>query len=391
MSTLPVKWCMDGMHEAPELISGTAGSFLNMLESVLVTGFGTTVVDALSYNVDLNEAIATITALHTFKKDQVIEIAGADQAEYNGQWRVTKVTAQNIHFKVGSVPSSNGTGTITIKTPGAGWTMPFVSADGLRACFKPNNAASLGKSDVYWYVDNTSSLTASWSPTTSSYHSFVLVRGYEEVVDIDTRLGEFGDGLIGTRGDLELPRNWMVIADDKSMYFFCHEYDYVNIHAWGELTNNRGEGFKDAFAILGNPHTSSSGGYRYTYFGDFESEEHKRVCHGGSPNIKNHMFKTKSFVSSAQSSFLNFPGSSGKVIFTPLSFCYAPELDYYTYGDYLGGLPGVNVPLTGRRINDMTVFTGENGRLYLSRNYTGSGRNPKNEYESYFDITGPWE
>ena len=97
MTDLTVKYFSSGMTGAPQ-IANNWGDLVTMLDACLVNGFALKAIDTLTCVDGL--ATATISAGHAYRPEQVVEIAGADQPAYNGQFRVIATTATTFTFAV---------------------------------------------------------------------------------------------------------------------------------------------------------------------------------------------------------------------------------------------------------------------------------------------------
>jgi hypothetical protein len=85
-----VKYFTNFMEGAPQLTNAW-GCMVDLLDACLVNGFNLKPITSItSAN---GTATVTIQAGHLFQVNQVILIAGADQAEYNGEKRVLSVTS----------------------------------------------------------------------------------------------------------------------------------------------------------------------------------------------------------------------------------------------------------------------------------------------------------
>ena len=89
MTDLTVKYFSSGMVGAPQ-IANNWGDLVTMLDACLVNGFALKAIDSLTFANGV--ATASITAGHAYLRDQVVLIAGADQPEYNGLFRVISTT-----------------------------------------------------------------------------------------------------------------------------------------------------------------------------------------------------------------------------------------------------------------------------------------------------------
>jgi hypothetical protein len=86
-------------------------------------------------------ATATISAGHAYRREQVVEIAGADQPEYNGQFRVVATTT-TFTFAVTGTPASPATTatSLTAKVAPLGWEKPFSGTN--KAAYRSKNPQS---------------------------------------------------------------------------------------------------------------------------------------------------------------------------------------------------------------------------------------------------------
>ena len=110
-----------GMSGAPGANLRVAGGLTDLLNACLVDGFN--VRDITGIVRSGTTATATIDGSNPWQIGGVIELAGADQAAYNGRQRVTARTDSTVSFEVSGSPATPATGTITAKMPGAGWTL----------------------------------------------------------------------------------------------------------------------------------------------------------------------------------------------------------------------------------------------------------------------------
>lgn len=136
VKTYPVRWYNEKMQGVPSLPSSTYdASFIPFWKALLVNGFGSTLLSTLVWDAAAGWAKATIDAGHTFQKDQVIEIEGANEVEYLGEHRVMQVTTNDVWFELNATPSGAATGTVSMKTPGMGWSIVDEAPDGSSVIF----------------------------------------------------------------------------------------------------------------------------------------------------------------------------------------------------------------------------------------------------------------
>jgi hypothetical protein len=94
----------------------------------------------------------------------------------------------------------------------AGWTMPFVDADGYQAGFRNNPTTGTG---FFLHVDNNN---------VGAQTEKALLQGYETMSDYQTGLGPFSaankhSAWLSWARD-STPRPWVIIADDRCFYLF---------------------------------------------------------------------------------------------------------------------------------------------------------------------------
>lgn len=243
-----VKWFHSEMADAP-VLSGTAGSLINLLDACLLDGFSSRVADSLV----VADGVATVTlsAGNPYEKHAVIEISGALPAELNRQWRIASATPTALTFVVDDVVAAgSATGTIMVKRASAGWVKPF--SDTNRAVYQ---SPDLESTQLYLYLDDTDP-------------RYTRVRGYENVTDIDTREGPFP-----TLAQLALTnmtwaksnqanattRRWVVIADGSFMWVmpaFNASYSAVRTpHNFGDMIPTHAA---DAYHCMVTAHTTAS-------------------------------------------------------------------------------------------------------------------------------------
>ena len=95
MTDLTVKYFSSGMTGAPQ-IANNWGDLVTMLDACLINGFALKAIDTLTFADGI--ATATISSGHAYRPFQVVEIAGAEQTEYNGQFRVLTATMNCVYI-----------------------------------------------------------------------------------------------------------------------------------------------------------------------------------------------------------------------------------------------------------------------------------------------------
>lgn len=238
MST-SVKFFHSGMPGAPQ-VSNNWGDLISLLDACLVNGFALKAIDSLTFANGI--ATATISSGHAYQPFQVVEIAGASQPEYNGQFRVLTTTATTFTYAVTGTPASPATTTtsLTAKVAPLGWEKPFAGTH--KAAYRSKNPQS---PQNLLLVDN-SLKTPGYNTSWAKWANVGIV---EDLADIDTIVGaqapydpnnptqnwkqvrpnqwgwykwyharqpgyeSHGDGGGGNR-------NWVLVGDDRLFYLF---------------------------------------------------------------------------------------------------------------------------------------------------------------------------
>lgn len=187
MAAYPVKWFSSDMQGAPQMSSDTAdGQLAALLKALLVTGFGTLTINALSFDAAKGWAVATFNGGHAYLQDSVVQVDGVSPAAYNGEHRVMQVSTTQVWFEIdGGNPGAAGSGAaMTMKVAPLGWTITHESGDGKIFIVRPTNVSESG--NVSWRIDN--SAFTGWTGTTtgSSVQSLAKIAMVEDVVDINT-------------------------------------------------------------------------------------------------------------------------------------------------------------------------------------------------------------
>ena len=261
MADLTVKYFNSGMTGAPQ-ISNNWGDLVTMLDACLVNGFALKAIDTLTFADGI--ATATISSGHAYRPFQVVEIAGAEQPEYNGSFRVLTTTTTAFTYAVTGAPVSPATTTtnLSAKVAPLGWEKPFAGTS--KAAYHSKNPQS---PQNILLIDNslkTPNYTTGWA-------KWANVGIVEDLSDIDTIVGaqapydpnnptqnwkqvtasQWGwykwfharsnqyesNGDSGGGG-----RNWVLIGDDRLFFLFCTNaagYGWYgrNCYCFGDITS----------------------------------------------------------------------------------------------------------------------------------------------------------
>ena len=122
-----VKYFNNRMTGIPQVL-GSKGSFIAVLDALLVNGFGLKTLDSLS--ITDNVATAVCAAGHGFEKWQVIKLADAGNAALNIEHRITEVVnTTTFKFETSGVSNGAVSGTISAMVAPLGWKKVFAATN----------------------------------------------------------------------------------------------------------------------------------------------------------------------------------------------------------------------------------------------------------------------
>ena len=207
MSATSVKFYHSQMTGAA-VLTGQAGKLIDVLDAVLVNGWGLATVDS----VVIASGVATVTRAggHPFEVAGVALIADATVTggTINGEHRVLSATATTYTFDATGIADQTATGTITHKVPPLGWTKAYSGTN--VAAYKSGDPASTLR---LMRVDDTGTSNA-------------RVVGYETMSDVNTGTGPFPTAAQVSGGTYwpksyttdATARYWQIVGDERAFY-----------------------------------------------------------------------------------------------------------------------------------------------------------------------------
>lgn len=179
-----VKFFTSKNNNAPQLLN-VQGSMLTLLDACLVSGIQ--VGSVASLTAIGTTATATFGMVHNLMKHQVIRISGANQAEFNGDFKVKQIVDTNtITFELNTAATvTSATGTINCLLAPLGFEKPFSSTTALgggRAAFRSKDE-SLPNRPFLRVVDERI------SGYSNNYAKYAKVGIVENMTDINTMTG----------------------------------------------------------------------------------------------------------------------------------------------------------------------------------------------------------
>lgn len=418
-----VKYFTSAMQGAP-VVSNGWGDLTSMLDAVLVNGFNLKTVDSITSTGGV--ATATVSSGHGYVVDQVVLIAGCEQAAYNGEQVVTGVTASTFTFAVTGTPASPATtqSAISAKVAPLGFQIAFTGTN--KRVYRSPNVLS---TRPFLRVDN--SLDPVW---TTTYAKYAKVTMAENMTDIDTFVGArapydpalptknevgTGSGSTAVNGWMKWyyahagsaialtsdggagARTWVVVGDDRGFFINMSQQPgnplLRQTYYFGDfLSYKAGDAFPCLLTAAEEYHNAQYG--RYTGYGcyfdataDFGGRYLMRdYTQLGNP-VRVAFFTlnpTNAQMVSGRSASVPFPNGPD------FSLQLWPVWIREESGHVRGQLPGYFFLPHNFPYNDMTVV--ENVANYPGRKFlllngaysTDSGNTNSSRFA--VDITGPW-
>lgn len=186
-------------------VSGEVDKLRALLQAILVDGYNTKTITITRSG---TTATANSTA-HGYVTGHVLDISGASQSDYNGQFKITRIDADNFSYTVANSPTTPATGTISAIVAPMGWTQPYTGT---------NKGAFLqpaGSTGLYLRMDDSNAQNTQW-------------RGYETMSDVDTGTNLFPTNAQVTVGSgpyfykssaaSSTARTWKAFGDKRSLF-----------------------------------------------------------------------------------------------------------------------------------------------------------------------------
>ena len=427
---LPVKFYYNTMPGMPQ-ITNVYGETLTVLDCVLVNGTTPATVNSITFADGV--CTATTAAAHGFIIDMVIEISGATQDEYNGEYRITEVTTNTFKYVPTVFPGTgSATGTLRVRIPPLGYEIAFTATN--RRVYRSKNVLS---TRPYLKVD--CELKPNWD---DNYTIVSRVTAAKAMTDIDT----FTDGripfdpanptmndIVTGSGRTAIPgwfwwyqsmdawgtmasqgkgtnanRDWTIVGDDRTFYFVINAFSNstpqgygCSHYGFGEFNSLRKNDPYNYMLISTESRTTANN----TIY-----SSHGNDCTRGNDDTTGGMILAKnSFNVGDYTNFslhhIRYRGNStvsGR--HTGLPFPNQPDYSVRfstryicdtARGDVRGTMPGQyyvqqQVPFGHRTVvNDVYIDGGTEKRKMLTLRSAYSTDNGVNTLLAY-DITGPW-
>lgn len=191
------------------ILQNAYGSMISLLDACLIDGIPVGSISALTVE-DLT-VTATFSTTHNLQQYQVIKISGADQVEFNGEFKVLTVpTSTAVTFELDAeTESTAATGTMSAILSPLGWEKPFSSINataGGKAAYRSANALF----PIRPFLRVVDEPDPVWGANYAKYAKVAMV---ELMTDIDTMVG------VQAPYDSAVPdKNWIGTGSGSSAY-----------------------------------------------------------------------------------------------------------------------------------------------------------------------------
>ncbi len=203
------------LDQGAPVLNGLVGQAIAVLDAVLVNGYGSVPITSITRA----GAVATVTtsAAHGFATGDSALIAGANEADYNGDVEVTVLTTTTFTFPVANAPTTPATGTLTSKRASANFTKSFSASN--VAAYRANDLAS-----------NRHYLQIRDDGTGTGGNREFFLRGFETMSSATAGTGPFPTVAQNTNAYSmskssttdSTARPWVIITDGFMVYMWVH-------------------------------------------------------------------------------------------------------------------------------------------------------------------------
>ncbi|MDI3326782.1 hypothetical protein QKW35_20590 [Pontibacterium granulatum] len=376
------KFLDSSLAGAPQIEYG-AGSLISILDACLVNGWGLTAIDALTYDSGTGKCTANFVGGHSFQKDRVIRISGADQAAYNGDFRVESTTVNDVIFTPDAAPGvATATGvTLQAKFAPLDWVRSFDDGVGTKAVYQPDPATRSTQCAIW--VDDTNTLTNyNYNSCYSSMVKGVVNPTGLDVWDEQITRDEYAETSLTFPGWVKKAystsattyRKWWMIGDGRFFYLIVRHgnsssssYDCPSTYAFGEFKTYRAG---DQYNFICQTGRIDQGTYDCSteFCNLIDGSYNTRVIARGADQLSGRtyysymLFKANDMQTPPQATTsagaLTYPNPvNGELVYSyPIEVTESVSGGFTATDTFLrGALPGVAIPLHYKPLNGNTV------------------------------------
>lgn len=401
----PVKWYSSDMQGAPLLSTGEGGkahtvpqsSLIALLKAILVTGFGTRSLASAVYDSEAGTITLTLSSGHAYLKDSIIEVSGANEAGFNGEFRVQSITTNTVVVWLdnGTPGAASATGDLAIKIPSLGWEVLFEDAANYKIIFGRTDENA---TPIKLMVDN-----SAWTNWYTYNGHLAKVAMVEDVTDINTYTTVFEHRWPASH-NYAVPE-WQAVGDSLLLYFMPAygvggplNYKTRALYAFGDINSVRP--WDQYHCLLVHYPYLYNTSHNYGWNGNGNGYYNEAMIF----NNSNQKVLARSYHQIAGSVAASWRGLN-PYMGEGMSFPNPADNGFYVSTDpvpvyddlsYRGSLPGVVVPYASPTTFDKTHLDNLPGlpdkliRLLLCNRQTAAGNGQDFLRLIGFDIKGPW-
>jgi hypothetical protein len=342
MASYTVKWYQNTMGGSPPLGDYVPGGLIGVLKGCLVDGFHNLAPTSITYDIPTDLCTATFSAAHGYLNQQIIEVSGANEAVYNGEWRVLEITELTIAWAPDTAPVGAATGTPNVRTPPVGqWEVTYHDAVGHELILKRTAGAAtpyyLRVENDQDYGDQVGGGYGCWLARISTLDDYIDENNYNTVYTT-----YFAAGWRYTTED------WVIMADPQ-LFYFCNRHA-VNgrrsTYMFGDINTVR-PGDTGHCAVFGGKNDSSdirwqSSGYRsHNKFAGLGNSEYRYLMTNYAQDFPPVTWQTIGYGDVAMSDEVVYPNPADN----SMTYSTAPLYVMETTQILRGYLPGAIQPL----------------------------------------------
>lgn len=255
VETMPddVTWFSSSQQGAPQMMGGSNGDMLKVLDACAVDGFGEST--ATSVTKDLDETTISFGVGHGYLSRQKVLITGAEDPLLNGVHKIRSLTATTITIYTPAVTSIAGT--IIVKVSPLGWESIFGKTDPLKRAYRSLSPTS-AKRVLYLNMDYPSEPTGYHSTSPAKRASVSVCQDMqilgEQIGSITNETNNFQAnpngslfwyqkrGASNTDSVPNTPTSWKIVGNSEFFYFIIgwrsdikfDSLNYCDVFAFGE-------------------------------------------------------------------------------------------------------------------------------------------------------------
>lgn len=218
---MTIKLFQSSQNGAPQL-SGQPGTntLIAVLNACLIDGFNLRTLTSITREGTV--ATATADAGHGLREYDIVLIAGANEAAYNGEKRIRNVTTNTFEFDVAGETATPATGTITAKIAPLGWESPFSGP--AKAAYRSRDVSG---NRLFLRIDET---PLAGDANYGRGSRTALAQMWEVLNDIDNGTGKAETWWRKAQNDSTTARPWLLVGDTKRFWLAVN---------WSESYPNR--------------------------------------------------------------------------------------------------------------------------------------------------------